>query len=156
MTRRRCAALCRALSLLAAALVVVGPSTATAAAVPDNAACGPSYHANATRQLQLAPKEGFGVIFVAHHGDAEKKQKFIAQAIESANSYRDASIELPRALITSDGGPPLPGARPRAPAGAGCVAGGGRFAVARLHGCVPCADALPPHLVRQMVIRLTR
>lgn len=114
MGRRRCAALCRALSLLAAALAVVGPSTAAPAPAPlDNAACGPSYHANATRQLQLAPKEGFGVIFVAHHGDAEKKQKFIAQAIESANSYRNASIQLPRALITSAGGPPLPGARPR-------------------------------------------
>lgn len=143
MTRRRCAALCRALSLLAAALVVVGPSTATAATAPDNAACGPSYHANATRQLQLAPKEGFGVIFVAHHGDPEKKQKFIAQAIESANSYRDASIELPRALITSDGGPPLPGARPRSARSGSAAACRGRVAVARLRGCVPCADGLP-------------
>ena len=137
MTRRRCAALCRALSLLAAALAVVRPSTASPAPQSlDNAACGPSYHANATRQLRLAPKDGFGVIFVAHHGDAAKKQKFIAQAIESANSYRDASIQLPRALITSDGGPPLPGARLRDASGVGTAVVG--FVVARLHSCVPC------------------
>ena len=103
----------RAFLLLAAAVAVGAPSRAAPApggGVPDNAACGAAYHANATRQLQLNAKSGFGVIFVAHHGVEKKKEAFVQQAITSASSYRDASIRLPRTLITSAGGPPLPGA----------------------------------------------
>jgi len=94
----------RALGLALAALAVAG-AAAPSAPPPDNSACGTAYHGNATRMLRLAPKEGFGVIFVAHHGDEAKKQTFVKHAIESATSYRDASIKLPRALITSAGGP---------------------------------------------------
>lgn len=101
----------RGFLLLAAALAVcVRPSCASPVQQPDNSGCGAKYHANATRMLRLGPNAGFGVIFVAHHGDNEKKQAFVQQAIISANSYRNASIRLPRTLITSDGGPPLPGA----------------------------------------------
>ena len=119
MAPRRCA-LRRAFLLLAAALCVGAPSRAAPApdgGVPDNADCGGAYHANATRQLHLNAKAGFGVIFVAHHGVAKKKESFVQQAIASANSYRDASIRLPRTLITSAGGPPLPGALAGALAG---------------------------------------
>ena len=115
MPPRRAASLCRAVALLAWTLCVVGPSTAAPSAPPppDNSACGASYHANATRQLRLAPKAGFGVIFVAQHGDPERARYFIDHAIRSANSYRDTSIQLPRALITGASALPLPGARPR-------------------------------------------
>jgi hypothetical protein len=123
---------------------------------PENAACGPAYHANATRQLRLAPKEGFGVLFVAHHGDDKRKQAFIAQAITSANSYRDASIQLPRVLITSAGGPPLPGARPRRQCGTKDNEGHAGCGCAR---CARCAE-LTQHARRvcilQTATRLTR
>ena len=101
----------RGFLLLATALAVCSlPSLRASPVQPDNSGCGAKYDANATHLLRLGPKAGFGVIFVAHHGYSEKKQQFVQQAITSANSYSYASIRLPRTLITSDGGPPLPGA----------------------------------------------
>lgn len=104
----------RRLLLLAAAIAVCAPqSDATPVQQPDNSDCGAKYHANATHLLRLGPKAGFGVIFVAHHGNSERKKEFVQQAIASANTYCNASIRLPRTLITSAGGPPLPGAARR-------------------------------------------
>ncbi len=80
----------------------------------NDASCGTHYTPNATRLLQPPSKSGFGVIFVASHGDPEKARHFVGLAIESAASYKRASPRVPRALITSAPRRALPSACDRA------------------------------------------
>ncbi len=84
---------------------------ATADAAVDTG-CGPQYHADATALLQPTPKEGFGVLWVAHHCDRERHEHFTRLAITSAETYKSSSPRVPRAFITSfaDGESVLPGA----------------------------------------------
>ena len=64
-------------------------------------ACGEHYHSGATTMLKQTSKEGFGIIWVAHHGDVARHQHFTQLAISSAETYKISSPRVPRAFLTS-------------------------------------------------------
>ena len=72
--------------------------------------CGSEYKAGVTRSLPQTKKSGFGVVFVANHGDPEQHKHFLQNAVEAAQSYARVSPRVPRALITNAREGALPGA----------------------------------------------
>ena len=74
--------------------------------------CSGEYVPGVIQTLKQTPKSGFGVLFVANHGDPEQHKHFLHLAVQSAQSYARASPQLPLALITNAHPRDLPGAWP--------------------------------------------
>lgn len=85
-----------------------------ASAEADAVQCSGDYVPGIIQRLPQTPKSGFGVLFVANHGDPEQHKHFIQQAVQSAQSYARVSPQLPLALITNAHPRDLPGAWPGA------------------------------------------